>query len=572
MATTATGPHVSGDPPAGPLPTPPDFPVRWEQPGDERLFWTLDRMHFPDPITPMADSFIHVFLEEGFGTAFARYAIPARMSTRRINTYHYESTAPAHLSPEESEALGQRSEEQFGAVMAVLDETWRREWLPAIKQRLAAWERFDLRQATLPALRAELDATMARHRELAAIHFQIVLPSMLPMSLFQDLYRDLFADDDPFSAHRLLQGLDNETLRANRDLWHLSRRALAAPSVRRVLNDRPSGAVVAALDGTDEGRAFLVALRAYLDEHGRRGSDFFDLDRPSWLEDPTPVIDNLKGYISNPDYDPVAQEANLAAERERLLTAARERLQGYPQQVRGQFEHLLKAAQEGAVLTEDHGYYIDWQGGYRIRMVLLECGRRLAAGGVIAAPDDLFLLTFEEVRDVLSSPTGTDLRPLVTERRAEMAHFRRVSPPPALGTPPPGAPPDNPVMRTNQRFFGGPPPVAQEPGIVRGNAGSPGKVTGRAVVIRSLAEAGRLRQGDILVAETTAPPWTPLFATVAAVVTDTGGILSHSAVVAREYRIPAVVGTGAATRLIRDGQRVEVDGDAGLVRLLDADA
>ena len=87
-------------------------------------------------------------------------------------------------------------------------------------------------------------------------------------------------------------------------------------------------------------------------------------------------------------------------------------------------------------------------------------------------------------------------------------------------------------------------------------------------MIRSLAEAGRLRPGDVLVAETTAPPWTPLFATAVAIVTDTGGVLSHCAVVAREYGIPAVVGTGSATSVIQEGQLVEVDGDAGIVRLL----
>ncbi len=117
------------------------------------------------------------------------------------------------------------------------------------------------------------------------------------------------------------------------------------------------------------------------------------------------------------------------------------------------------------------------------------------------------------------------------------------------------------------KFFGGPPPASEAPSVLRGNAGSPGKVRGPAKVARSLAEATKLRQGDVLVAETTAPPWTPLFATAAAIVTDTGGILSHCAVVAREYRIPAVVGTGRATAEIRDGQILEVDGDAGLVRI-----
>jgi len=133
-----------------------------------------------------------------------------------------------------------------------------------------------------------------------------------------------------------------------------------------------------------------------------------------------------------------------------------------------------------------------------------------------------------------------------------------------------GPPPDDPMGRFFGKFFGGPPPAAEAPDVLKGNAGSPGTVRGPAKVIRSLADAGKLRAGDVLVAETTAPPWTPLFATAAAIVTDSGGVLSHCAVVAREYRIPAVVGTGRATTTIRDGEIVEVDGDAGLVRICPA--
>jgi pyruvate,water dikinase len=122
------------------------------------------------------------------------------------------------------------------------------------------------------------------------------------------------------------------------------------------------------------------------------------------------------------------------------------------------------------------------------------------------------------------------------------------------------------------RFFGGPPPAQDTPGLIRGNPGSAGTVRGPVKIVRILSEAGKLVPGDILVAVTTAPPWTPLFATVGAVVTDTGGVLSHCAVVAREYGIPAVVGTGSATNLLHDGQLVEVDGAQGIVRLLDAAA
>jgi pyruvate,water dikinase len=148
-----------------------------------------------------------------------------------------------------------------------------------------------------------------------------------------------------------------------------------------------------------------------------------------------------------------------------------------------------------------------------------------------------------------------------------MEYFRTIPAPPALGTPASGPPPTDPLNVAIGKFLGAPPQAAEKPDVVRGSAGSPGRVTGPAKVIRSLAEASKLRPGDVLVAETTAPPWTPLFATAAAIVTDTGGVLSHCAIVAREYGIPAVVGTGMATSRIVDGQIVEVDGDAGLVRL-----
>ena len=105
--------------------------------------------------------------------------------------------------------------------------------------------------------------------------------------------------------------------------------------------------------------------------------------------------------------------------------------------------------------------------------------------------------------------------------------------------------------------------------MLRGHAGSAGVVRGPARVIHTLSESAKLRLGDVLVAATTTPPWTPLFAIAGAVVTDTGGVLSHCAVVAREYRIPAVVGTGNATQRIHNGQMVEVDGSAGIVRLLE---
>jgi pyruvate,water dikinase len=341
---------------------------------------------------------------------------------------------------------------------------------------------------------------------------------------------------------------------------------MEVPEVRKVLEENAAVEVVRALESSAEGREFLAELDAYLDEYGQRG-DLWGISYPTWAEDPTPVIKMLKDYVAQSS-GPEEELASLSAEREQLLAETRERLGGYPQAVRDEFETLLKAAQESVVLSEDHGFWIDFNATARVRGVIMEFGRRFAEAGVIERRDDVFHLTLDEIRETAEQLPNLDRKVLVAQRKDELERFAEVQPPPTLGTPPPGPRPDNPVNRAMGKFFGGPPQPSGEPGVLRGNPGSPGVVRGRARVLRSLSEAAGLRQGEVLVAETTAPPWTPLFATAAAVVTDTGGILSHCAVVAREYRIPAVVGTGAATATIKSGQAVEVDGDAGIVRVL----
>jgi rifampicin phosphotransferase len=553
----------------GPIPAPPDFPVVWENPDDERLFWTRDAMHFPNPVNTLEEEFlVRIAQGHGFARACEAYEMPIRLRARRINTYLYSTAAPVVSSPEEMEVMGERSQKKVGEAMSRLGESWCGEYLPEIQEYLKDWDYFDLRGASMPELLDHLDETVARFRRLWEIHFIIALPMGASMSIFEEFYRDLFGSDGAFDAYRLLQGLDNKTVQSGRELWRLSRRALEMPEVRKVLEEKAAADVVPALEGSTQGREFLALLDAYLKEYGHRG-DLWGISFPTWAEDPTPAIKMLKDYMTQLGGGPDEELASLATEREQLLAETRERLEGYPQAVRDEFEFLLKVAQESVVLSEDHGFWIDFNATARVRRVILEFGRRFAEASVIQRPDDVLHLNLDEIRETARRLPDLDRWDLVSRRKAELERFAEAQPPPTLGTPPPGPPPDNPINRAMGKFFGGPPQPPDEAGVLRGNPGSPGVVRGRARVLRSLSEGNNgLEEGDILVAETTAPPWTPLFATVAAVVTDTGGILSHSAVVAREYRIPAVVGATMATATIRDGQTVEVDGDAGIVRVL----
>jgi len=276
----------------------------------------------------------------------------------------------------------------------------------------------------------------------------------------------------------------------------------------------------------------------------------------------------LKGYIEQ-EGDPDAERTERAAERDDAVVAVRERLKGYPSNVRDEFELLLKAASTAVVLTEDHGYWIDFQSTYRVRRVIMEIGKRLAEAGTIAAAGDVFFLRTDEIGPALGASPTPDHTDLVEARKKEMEHFESVKPPLFMGTDY-GPPPPDLLATALGKFFGAPAEQDDtEEDTVVGNSGSSGKVRGTARLVRSLDESGKLGVGEILVAETTSPSWTPLFGIAAGIVTDTGGILSHCAVVAREYGIPAVVGTGVATSIIRDGQTIEVDGDAGRVYLVD---
>jgi pyruvate,water dikinase len=280
------------------------------------------------------------------------------------------------------------------------------------------------------------------------------------------------------------------------------------------------------------------------------------------------VIEQLQHLVRQAEAEP-GNEAALPAQRDPLVSRARDELRGHPARVVAKFEAALRAAQVATVLSEDHNFFIDAPTGYWLRQLFLELGRRFVVAGIVDKPEDIFQLTLEEVRDEAGSLPGINRRRIVAARWAEMEYFRAIAPPPMLGIDAPE--PDDPVSRAFAQFWGAAPPDSGQNDHLVGLPGSPGIARGPARIIRGLADTAALQPGDVLVAETASPHWTPLFSVVAALVTDAGGVLCHCAVVAREYGLPAVVGTGRATQTLRAGQMVEVDGSAGIVHVLTQD-
>ena len=489
------------------------FPVTWDDPGDACFTWTFERMHAPEPMTPSDAVAFRCAFDHGASVAARVYGLPFRAATRRINTYLYLALVPT--SPPAAPS-------SLETAIGCLDELWQGEYLPEIHRHLREWEAVAPPELALPQLVNAVADSIERAKRLYEIHFLIWFPFMTAISLFDDFYREVLGDVSDFDPYRLLQGFDNMTVASGRALWQLSREALRAESVRTALDEEPAAAVATALAATPEGRRFLAALREYLGTWGQRG-DRWGWSFPSWIDDPTPVIKTLRDYVRQPDRDLDAELAAQAAERERLVGAGPEEDAPPPTgragplrvpppgRADGDRAHRGPLALDRLPLHAPRAP--DLAGG---RSALRRRGRPRPARRRIP-PDPR-----RAPRDGIAFPRR-NRRSRIAARRAEMEYFRTIAVPPTVGAPPSAAAPTDPVSAALAKFFG---PLALDPTCadattISGRPGAPGKAVGTARVLSSLADARSLQPHDVLVAATTAPPWTPLFAIAAAVVSDT---------------------------------------------------
>jgi pyruvate,water dikinase len=303
----------------------------------------------------------------------------------------------------------------------------------------------------------------------------------------------------------------------------------------------------------------MAGLRTFLEQFGHRESRL-DIIYPTWGEDPTPVLRFVRSYLaSEGGTDPAAMEKRVAAKRR----AAEERVRagiskGLPGRVFWKPVFAWAADYNAALGGQRDTMHFHVTASFpTLRGLLRESGRRLAAAGRLQRTDDVFFLELDEILLHPAEPS-IDLGSVASGRRRAWEHERSGPWPVAI--------------KAGDEVYADEPAEARELAAHRhlaGIPGSPGRAQGVVRIVRGPEDFDRVRQGDVLVAPITNPVWTPLFAVVSAVVTDVGGVLSHGAIVAREYGIPAVVGARNATGRLREGQRVMVDGSRGVVTLIE---
>lgn len=549
MSTVATQPH---------------FPVTWKDPSDEKKFWMQDVMHAPLPFSVASQVIGGTYVAEGFTTAFKEYSIPLEVDIEFQNGYYYMAMTPIDETPEQMAKLEKLSQEKSEHTVTNYTSLWENQWLPEIKKHTHFIHDFDIENAPLDQLTVHFEQSLERIKRLWVIHFLNAVPQILVPSIFEEMYRDVFGSQDTFEALKLLQGLENHSTRSGLEIWKLSLLAAQDAAVAEIFNSHDAESVWDLLKSKFKSSDFVIKFQAFLDEYGKRNEHYIELDGPTWLEDPTPVINSIQSFLKTPERNLEIVQREKARERKECIEAARKKLEGFPGTVRDHFEKLLKAAQTAIKAQEDHNYFLDQLSIYGCRRLLLAFGKHFTAKELLDNENDIFYLTPDEI--IATTKTKINQKAVIAKRKNDYEKYRKLNAPPVLGTQPTQPPPDTPFNRSIEKFLGAPPQKSERSNVLLGNPASPGKVIGRAVVIHSLQDADRLRNGDILVTKTTNPSWTPLFSIVAGVVTDSGGVLCHCAIVAREYNIPAVIGLGVATMAIQDGSTIEVDGNTGIVK------
>jgi pyruvate,water dikinase len=329
---------------------------------------------------------------------------------------------------------------------------------------------------------------------------------------------------------------------------------------------RPHSAVVAYLqsatdDGFLEGLLPLSggpeahdAIAAYLDKYGMRCAGEIDVTRTRWLDAPTTLVPLILGNVES--FEPGESQRRLERGRRESLNTERElleRLNLLPDGKRKaeQTKHMIDRLRTFMGYREYPKYAIV-NHYFWYRQALLEEASRLVQAGVLSERDDVYYLTLQELRDIVRSRELNGS--LIGQRRAEHERNQKLRPPR--------------VITSDGEIIAGAYERPDLPaGALPGLAVSSGVVEGRARVLSSMAD-GALQAGDILVTTFTDPSWTPAFVSIEALVTEVGGLMTHGAVIAREYGLPAVVGVENATRLIQDGQRIRVHGTEGYVEIL----
>ena len=561
------------------------FPIEWTSETEQLLFWVFDDLHCPKPLSPMYEdiggwwlSCDHMFRR--FGTPFATDWI-----YKNINGYLYTAAIPAEkglvvdtqeydlrtnpIVPQDDDYAGKIGA-YLGLVLPVYGNNftywWRTRFVPEMQRNFDYIESILDRKAqlSLAELAVLLEDAIDMHDRHWKIHWMLNFAQLSATLNLRAVMEKTHGKVDDVLLGRLQNSADDRNWDKIRALWVMKEEVKVNPPLATAFEAATAAQIIPELEATERGRRFIAErIVPYQKEFGWHAVWSHEFIYPSFREDMHPVVQLVRDQVTA-DYDYPSKVAALKADIE---AASREILEG----LEGEALEEMRAANEinlkMAPLTPDHHFYIDQGANAHVRLVLIAIGEKLVEMGMLDQPDDVILFRYNALREFLGAPDGQSGREIAAAARAKREAAEKVRPKDWVGT----------ATATQLAFpylnLWGFPDKFNRPRQMTGDkivgiGGSPGVVEGVARVVMSTDEFDSLVPGEILVCEMTNPAWQVLYGKIIAVVTNAGDLVAHPAVLAREYGIPAVVGTSVGTYRIKTGDRIRVDGNVGEVSIL----
>ena len=564
------------------------FPIVWANQTERDLLWVFDDLHCPHPLSPMYEdiggwwlSCDHMFRR--FGTPFATdwlakningylytAAIPAEVGLRAEGQeYGFEMTGVVPQDPSYPDRIGRYLDAVLPVYGLEFADTWRNRLVPEMDRNFAFIEemldrRADLALAQLAVL---LEDAIDIHDRHWKIHWMLNFAQLSATLKLRAVMEQTHGTVDETLLGRLQNSARDRNWDKIRAIWEMKEQVKADPELARLFAG-PAADLPAALQASERGRRFITErIEPYQREFGWHAVWSHEFVFPTFREQLEPVVELVRNQFES-DYDYPTKIAELAAD---IDAAAAQIVEGLEGEALHQMRDALEINLRMAPLTPDHHFYIDQGANAHLRLVLIAIGEKLVEAGAFDQPDDVVFLRYNELRSLIGDPHGYDGRARVAAARAARERAYTFRPRDWVGT----------ATETQLAFpylvnWGFPDKFHRgqeaDGGEITGVAGSPGVVEGVARVVRSEADFDAVQTGDVLVCQMTNPAWQVLFSRITALVTDAGGVTGHPAVLAREYEIPAVVGTSVATQRINTGDRIRVDGSTGVVTVLEAAA
>jgi len=559
-----------------------EFPVTWGE-GEAEQFWILDDLHCPNPLSPMFFDIggwwltcDHMFRR--FGTPFASDWV-----AKNINGYLYTAAIPATPGieveaaefqnryvprvPQDGEYAGKIGP-YLGTVLPHYAENfldwWNDRILPEMKTNFAYIDGFDKDNASLTALAILLEDMIDIHDRHWKIHWLLNFSQFSATMALNGAIDEIKPDADPALKGRLQSSVKDRNWDSVEGLWKMKETVKGNATLEEAFKGQTASDVMAALEQSADGKALINdQLLPYLEEFGYKALWSHETRFPLWVENPGPAIEAVRGYLVS-DYDYPATIAEVKAD---LDAAIAECMDGVTGDDRDRLQAALDQSLKMNPLTPDHHFYIDQGTNARLRVVLIAIGKKMVELDMLDDAEDINFLRYNELRALVGDKDAYDAREIVSDRRDEDEEATEKRPPDWLGTATDEALnfPYAGLWGFPERFHRKPPTKAGE---ITGLAASPGVIEAKARVITDLDQFHTVEEGEILVCRMTNPAWVVLFTQISGLVTDAGGTTSHSAVVSREFGLPAVVGTSVATKDIKTGDTLRVNGTTGVVEIL----